>query len=240
MIAHLVVSRVAVFWKHPTLKKLGITWEDYVKERIMLYNTITKPSVAAQTDQNFFLISLVDEHINEVYPYLDDYWLDNERIAYVERNPEGLPHKNIVETVKQAVYELGLMGYTDVIVSRLDSDDLIHTDYVKNVKELLTLPNTFVDIADSYTYNLETGRVYQSGKYQKVVSPFVSVREKVEGFSAVSFAVDHNRVPEICHGFKSNEIKAIQVIHNNNMINKQGAQDITDNFPFEKYGMYFS
>lgn len=236
---HLLISRVGLYWRHPNLK---VSWEDYILQRVMLYNTITKPSIIAQSDQDFELVSLVDSDVFLTDPYYEDYILPNERVLKVQRySGGGYPKRNIVQRVQDLVHDYSLLGYKYVIVSRVDSDDLLHKDFIKEVKECLPeeITNFYVDMAESFTYDLNTGKAYQSHKYDNIVSPFVSVRENIEGFGCLPYAVEHSQVPEVIKGFKTNRIKAVQVIHENNMINKHRGNEIKD-FPFNEYGSFFS
>ena len=225
---HLIVSRVALKYNDPRVPD----WDKWAKERSYLYNMMTKPSLINQTNQNFILVSLVCPDLFDVDPYWGEFNIPNEvvlNIPYEFTYPFG----GIVNVVKDYVKTL---DSDEVIITRLDSDDLIRNDFVENVQRHLTVPNTYVDIQNSYTYNLETGKVFESAKYDFIVSPFVSVRERIRDFKCLAYAYQHHEIDKQIQGQKLSTIKAMQTIHNNNLVNKQSGWDITDTFSFNEWG----
>lgn len=234
---HILVSRVAINWKHPNQK---MNFEDWALKRIEIYNTITKPSIYAQSNKDFTLLSLVDEDFYLKYGG-DNYMqcMDNEEIILVKKDG-SYPKNNIVKAIQKYVSTIDSY-YDEVIVSRIDSDDLLHQDYVKEVQAAFNTKEKrdYVDIAYGMTINLLTGKVFLNKKYDNVISPFVSVREPVNNFECLSFEFEHSQLTFLT-GIKSRRVNAVQVIHDDNLVNKESGLDITSNFDYDKYGGFFS
>ena len=83
----------------------------------------------------------------------------------------------------------------------------------------------------------QTGKVFESAKYDFIVSPFVSVRERIRDFKCLAYAYQHHEIDKQIQGQKLSTIKAMQTIHNNNLVNKQSGWDITDTFSFNEWGV---
>lgn len=232
---HLLVSRVALKFHD---QRLTIPWEEWALQRIMMYNQVTKPSIINQTNQGFVLVSLVDESISLTDPMFKDYTLNNEIVVQVPTEKD-YPWKGIVKAVKDFMLDFRMDAESEVIVSRIDSDDLLHENFVDEVQEQFMNPAVrYVDVADSLTYSMIDGKVRKSNKYDSIVSPFVSVLEDVSDFKCLAYAHYHHDIDRLMKGVKSDKVKAIQVIHNMNLVNKIYGEVVED-FLFNKYGGYF-
>lgn len=233
---HILVSRVAIKMNHPNQT---MDWETWALKRLELYRTITIPSIAAQSNQDFTLISLVDEDFYMKYggDGFMYHGLDNE-VTLLVKSDGSYPKKNIVKVITKYIASF---DDDEVIVSRIDSDDLLHIDYIKEVRAAFNTKEKrdYVDIKVGMTYNINTGKAFLNKKYDVVISPFVSVREPVNQFDCLSFAFEHSQLSFLT-GIKSERIKAVQIIHGNNLINKESGIDITNKFMFNEYGGYFS
>lgn len=233
---HLLVSRLAIKWNHPNQK---LEWNEWLLNRLDLFNNITRQSIKNQTDQDFTLLTLIDESVAFSDVDLESKLLDNE-VSLIVPQENDYPWNGITNAVKDYINSLE-EPFDDVIITRIDSDDFLHEDFVHEVKNIFnTHPKlSYVDIADSLTYNIKTGCVFKSDKYINIISPFVSVREKTVDFKCLAYAMEHRKIGGCLSGVKSKKVNAIQAIHNNNLINKQTGKDITANFKFKEYGRYF-
>jgi len=231
---HLVVSRTALKWNHPNLK---LDWDEWVEDRLMLYNLITRRSIANQTNQDFTLITLVDEKLlrhehSLSYRQLHNFSLPNEVIIPVPRRDSY--HKT--EMIDRIKWYVDKINYDDdVIITRLDSDDAIEENFIDNVQSLLIKNNTYVDIKDSFTHNLNLNKSYQSNKYLSTISPFVSVRESIREFKCIPYYYQHTDIIKYCDGVKYSKLKAIQNIHGQNLFNKCSGEEIK--LDLTKYGV---
>ena len=230
-VKHLLISRVAVKWNHPQLgwrhEEINMLWDDWVKDSIQLYDKYCRPSLRQQTDQDFTLLSLVDENIKEFGNILENEVLIKLKSEgdFIKRIVNGI--NSYIETIKDE--------YEYIIVTRIDRDDCLRKDYVSNVKKGMLdgkITEKYLDLYFSYTYDVKKDIVYDSHKYYVTVSPFVSTMERIkEGkIRCVSFIVDHNIVPTLLNGRKANNLVAIQVIHENNLRNMVVGKEIKINY----------
>lgn len=225
---HLLISRVGIYWNHPNLK---ISWEEYIKDRIWLYNNLTKKSIKNQTNKNFILLSLYDKSLsNNIF----DNMLSNEKNLFIDRIENGnYPWNPIINSIKQFVKNKN-ENFNDIIVTRIDSDDLIHEQFVENVKSNLNNKYEFADINNVYHLDNKNNRIYSSNKYKSIISPFVSIKEKYNNFKCIPYSITHDKISQIIKGKKYNNLSGIQVIHNNNMINKINGK-LIKNFNLNEY-----
>jgi hypothetical protein len=102
----------------------------------------------------------------------------------------------------------------------------------KNLLNGEEITEKYVDIYYSFTYDALNNKIHNSNKYFNVVSPFVSVLEKINDgkIKCISFTVDHNMVNRYLSGIKANNLVAIQVIHKNNLKNKIVGDKIKINY----------
>lgn len=213
-VKHIIVTRLAIKWR---FNETNLSWEEWTKNSLNLMNEICRPSLKNQTDQDFTLLSLVDEELND---YGDV--LENEKILKIKSENNQYPKKEIIQRINKYVSKL--KGYDSIILTRLDRDDALRFDFIEKVKNyLLRSPNRYIDLNNSYTFDYEKKIVHKSKKYfNTFVSPFVSVHEKIENnkIKCISLLVDHNEVPRHIPGKKVNDLYAMQVIHGLNLVNR--------------------
>lgn len=212
-VKHLLVSRVAVKWRHG---ETGMSWEDWVRNSFMLYDKYCRPSIKKQIDQDFTLLSLVDESISDF-----GNKLQNEEIVFTSGDDI---RKTIIDGINGYVGNI-VNDYDYVIITRVDRDDCLKSDFVSEVKKHLISFNgeeRFVDLYRSFTYDVKHQVMYDSPKYYNMVSPFVSTIEKIDNgkIKCVSFAVDHTHVGQHLKGVKLKSLLAVQIIHEYNLKNK--------------------
>ena len=127
--------------------------EDYphLEERFKIFYNFTKPSFEAQTNTNFTWLIKINPNHKDLY---------------------GTFNNIKVEFVSQFPTHATPTGY--VLTSRVDCDDAIHQDYVKNIQDLF-LENQSTRIIDGngYRYISKTKEIYTFNNYNtKVSSPF--------------------------------------------------------------------
>lgn len=220
MIKYLIISRVALDWKHPNRK---LNWEKWVKDRLRIFDNYTRPSLKAQTDQDFTFASLVDKRILNNDLGIGKNKLKNEIFLPVEKigDTDGFPE--IFSSLISFVHEK-YTNYDSIISSQIDSDDMFRKDFVEKNKSLLKIGN-YSDIQESFTLDIRSGKVYISRKYLKMISPFVSVHERIDKLEFLSYKVYHHYVNKYIPGKKYKELQAIQIIHGHNIGNKRGKTE---------------
>lgn len=228
-VKHIIVTRLALKWRFSETK---LKWNDFLKESIRLMNTYTRPSLKNQKNQDFTLLSLVDESVTDFGNVLN-----NEVILKVptEKN-HAYPKKAMIKKVNE--YVSSLKGYDSIILTRLDRDDALRSDFIDKVQGyLLKNPESYIDLHNSITYNTKTKKSHDSKKYNNTfVSPFVSTHEKIEkgNIRCISLLVDHDQVPKYLKGKKVNDLYAMQVIHGRNLKNRIYGDTIDINL--KEYG----
>jgi len=227
-IKHVVVTRLALKWRFNETK---LNWDSWLKNSVELMDLFCRPSLRNQTNQNFMLLSLVDESV--------DYFgniLENETIIKVSSKNNEYPKQEMIQKINNYLNEFD--DVDAVILTRLDRDDCLHYKFLERVWEYLKDGDEkYVDLNYSLTYDLSKKIAYNSKKYYHTfVSPFVSTCEKIKkgNLRCISLLVDHNHVPQHLNGKKVNDLFAMQVIHENNLKNKIYGERIEINM--NEYG----
>ena len=208
---HIVVVRLA-------MKKLfvrrGVSWDEWVKRSIELYDTFLRPSLKRQTNQNFTILSLANEHLSSIGDMLDnEIWIKT-----------GKGHGLI-----QSINEQFVSNEKNLLITRIDRDDAVSEDFIEIVQERAKndiaqgITSKYYDICDVYKYDTETGDVMIDDRYNTMCSPFVTVLErpsKEEKIRCQPYSTPHTKIPTFVDGEKIKELKALQVIHGGNVLNK--------------------
>lgn len=208
-IKHIILTRLALKGEY---SNTGFNWDEWLENSIYLMNTICRPSLKNQIDQDFILLSFVDNSVN----YYGDI-LENEMIIKVY-------NKNLISYVNKYISE-NLKNYEYIIITRLDRDDALRYDFIQNIKKNILIDNEekYIDIKYSICYDLDNNMTYFSKKYfNNFISPFVSTLEKIVNgkIKCVPFLVQHPDVHKILPGEKNEDLLPIQTIHQYNLKNK--------------------
>ena len=216
MIKYIIVTRLALKWRY---QETNLSWNEWLNNSIFLMNNYCRPSLKNQTDQNFTILSLVDDSVTN-YGNI----LENEIILKVKAT-NSIKH-DIINTINE--YVSNLNDCDAVILTRLDRDDCLHKNFVNIVKTHLSSGiEQYIDLNDSIIYDSINNIAYDSKKYNNTfVSPFVSTYEKrINGkIKCYSFIEQHSTVSKFLNGKKIDDLIALQVIHQYNLKNKvQGS-----------------
>ena len=114
--------------QHYLISRLAVNLSFYVNND---FDNFTRKSLKNQTNQNFKLITLVSDKFLEISK---EFKLNNEEIVVFKNFNE------VCSLIKEKA------GSKDVIISRLDSDDCLHEQYINNVQKEFTLNKNY------YTY----------------------------------------------------------------------------------------
>jgi len=210
---HFIISRVALKWK---FKQVGMTWEAWLKESVELYDKYLRASLRKQAFQNFTLVTLVDESVTDEQL---GHRLKNEIVVRVFR-------MNIIHALRS---QIDLSGMDKILITRCDRDDVLRNNFVHQLQMLLAAdkqPPFYFDIMSYYIWN---GR--QLNKFQYMsdrTSPFVSTLEKVKEGKAVfyPYKYKHGYVIDQMGGVKDDSLRAIQVIHKHNVLNRMEGRQV--------------
>jgi hypothetical protein len=213
---HIIISRVAMKWYDENgelicKSKLGLTWEEWLKNSIRLYDTYCRPSLKNQSNKNFILLTIVDESVVDVGPVLP-----NEHIIRIGQVSElgSAIEKFITKNVEERIY----------LLSRLDRDDCYSRDFVdslqKKANEYLGKadePSNFYFDIDHYNMYDPVTNVFTTAKYGDRTSPFTSILTDSPGIGIYS---GHGRIKEKMMGTKVSSLEVLQIIHGENISNR--------------------
>lgn len=204
---HYIISRVALKWR---FAELGMSWEEWLKNSIELYDKYCRASLRNQTNQNFTLVSVVDESVNDI-----GVLLPNEIIVKIQKK----------ETFKQALNR-ALPKEEKLLITRIDRDDCLNKNFVEKLN--LYVKNEckkqqYIDTENVFRLNIQTNELFLGVKYKTMVSPFVSSFENLNSVGLIKcypYSIAHNKLPEILKGIKISTLSALQIVHENNILNK--------------------
>ena len=220
MYKHIIISRVALKLNY----KRNDSWDVWSSNRLKMFNEYTRQSLKQQTNQNFTLISLVDESLVD----LGDV-LDNEIIIKLPSLEHLDPGSEVLSVIKDSINGLGIFEVGDILISsRIDSDDAYNSDFVDIIqKEMVNRKlkiNTFIDIINHHQYDLVNNIQYISNRYHtNTTSPFVSLISYINEKGFVDKLVtdyQHTHIKDKFKGIKLSGLSPLQVIHGNNVMNK--------------------
>jgi len=180
----------------------------WMRRRIREFEEWTAPSINIQTELNFDWIILLDQntpdgYIKQIQGVLEDTAKNvNCTILYMEELDSYL---NTEE-------------HKFIITSRVDNDDILHSDYIKEIQESFESKVQVIDV-DGEQWDTQTNKYYTSGRDGKN-SPFLSLVEKTDMDIKTCFEHDHTYMPWYYESKKIDKVLYTQVLHNNNIANK--------------------
>lgn len=189
--------------------------DDWMSNRMWLFENFCLPSVINQTNKNFTWLLYFDTTTSDNFKKLiteitQNY--TNIKVFYID----GMPNfKNeiqeyISENTKNASY---------LITSRIDNDDCIHKNFIEEVqKKFRNQDYQAIDIIQGYSLQVEPN--YILGKKEHIFNPFISLIEKNENPKTV-WENDHNmwkketRITQI-----TDKRLWMSIIHQKNKVNE--------------------
>lgn len=144
----------------------------WMTNRIQIFNSFTLPSVSAQTCKNFKWLLLFDPSTKETNPDFLDRMTQYDFCIPVFLD---LEKTSLTEGIKKAINKHLLPGTNHVITTRIDNDDAIHEDFIKNIQKNFTPEqNYIVNFTDGYGYSDNRLSIAQRNK----VNPFATFCEE--------------------------------------------------------------
>lgn len=189
--------------------------EDWMINRMWLFENFCMPSVVNQTNKNFTWLL-----------YFDTTTSDNfkEIILKITQN-----HSNIsvffidgMPSFKGEIQEYILnntKNYSHIITSRIDNDDCIHKDFINEIQlKFNNQDYQAIDIIQGYSLQIEPNFIL--GKKEHIFNPFISLIEKNDDPKTV-WENDHNmwkketRITQI-----TDKRLWMSIIHQKNKVNE--------------------
>lgn len=218
---HFIITRFnlrKVDWKRDK-STAEVLDEDWLEERIKLFLNFCFPSVVNQRSRNFkWLIFFEKDSRPKLGRVLEKL---NAHSFIIPVFVEG--YNEFQEQLPIFLQEIMSKGARRLITTRLDNDDAIHEDFVKETQELL-------EVAGSDTIlHFPYGLCFQHGNKNKLalqyypLNQFLSLQESVDGvqFPKTVCSTEHDKWGEdhrILSG--GDRPRWLQVVHNRNMMNR--------------------
>ncbi|MEL1241957.1 glycosyltransferase [Flavobacterium flavipallidum] len=189
--------------------------DDWMEDRMWLFENFCFPSVTAQENQNFEWLLFFDITTNQKfkerittltnnYPNIKTFFIDGMPVFYDEIQ------KYIGTNSKEK---------THLITSRIDNDDSISKYFIDEVqKQFSSQEYQAIDIINGYTLQVKPNFIL--GKKEHIFNPFISLIEKNTNPKTVWFS-DHNmwkketRITQI-----TNKRLWLSIIHEKNKVNE--------------------
>jgi hypothetical protein len=180
-----------------TRYNIGAFNERWLEYRQKLFETITLPSIDAQSEKNFIWVLAIDSRTSERYrKRLDELMATRPHIRLLEVE---LFHDHIPAMVQWCRDAAAAAGVTHMLTSRLDNDDALHSDLFariqhharKVLEENRELPAL---IAPSMGYQWVPASGSGFPAFHDSPSTGTSLLESVDKFESV-FMVPHHLLP---------------------------------------------
>lgn len=188
----------------------------HLAERLGLFFQLTRPSIKAQTNQNFEWLILCD------YP----------PVAVIEATylPPGTYKGtrltgNYIEYMKEKTKDEDL-----VLMTRLDNDDILMPDFVDSVQNAAKNFGATNRLYEFWGYRLDlrTGKFYRDEWYhRKLTSPFLTLAQDPKKLKTV-YCTNHSKMWKKFPLTVIPTRKWVQVIHDNNWLLNTGNEDYWD------------
>ena len=232
---HVLITRFALrFVKgHRNNKYEGRNWVEY---RMGLFRDYCLPSVQAQTFQDFDWWFLVDYNFSG---------LMNKHVNELNRHGKCLFMTDKWSEKQDGVGKTLSKYYKDkwVCSTRLDSDDMIHNEFMALVADAAKEKEEWISFPHGYFLKEATGK-YMSREY--LTNPFISYVEYADPFTSV-MKINHIRVGKRGPGIQTIVTPAwVQVDHGDNIKNDAGkrfsnfdaealdAEELDDRFTYKR------
>lgn len=230
MIEHFIITRFNLHktdWKRDR-SQVEVLDDSWLEERIELFLDFCFPSVVNQSTENFKWLIFFEKASRpklgrlpeqlKAWPFIEPVFVEG-----YEEFQEELP-KLLQERMEKAAQT--------IITTRLDNDDALHKDFVKDTRELLA--KTDPDTVLHFPY----GFCFQQGKRNKLalqhypLNQFLSLLESVEVARPLLtvYGCEHDKWGE-AHTILSggNKPRWLQVVHERNMANRFGGALVFSN-----------
>lgn len=222
MFKHYLITRFNL--KNPdwdvTKNNETLLTDEWMEDRMWLFENFCFPSVAAQTNKNFNWLLFFDTSTPEKYKKAIADLISsraNIKAFYINGMPEFYPaiQQFISEDSKNTPY---------LITSRIDNDDCIHKNFIDEVQQKFKSQDyQAIDIIQGYSLQVKPRFIL--GKKEHIFNPFISLIEKNESPKTVWFN-DHTlwkketRITQI-----TDKRLWMSIIHEKNKVNEFDGYD---------------
>lgn len=194
--------------------------DDWMEDRMWLFENFCFPSVTAQANKNFTWLLYLDITTGEVFKHrIEALVADfaNIEVFYIDGMPSFYAEIKKRITAKSS-------GAPYLITSRIDNDDCIHKDFIGEVqKRFNSQEYRAIDVIKGYSLQIKPD--FMLGKKEHIFNPFISLIEKNDDPKTV-WHNDHNlwknekRITQV-----KNKRLWMSIIHEKNKVNEFDGYD---------------
>lgn len=215
MPAVVILTRFNLYMKFGDAEPPNLN-RDWLERRVQLFEHLCQPSVANQTYKDFRWLVMLDPRTpQDIVDRL------NSLQAVDARGVENPEHKALGRMLAESVSD------DWIITANLDSDDMLHRDFVKDLVESFQIQppreKTFLVFPTGYT--VAGGKYY---RMEYLSNQFRAIAEPVSDCETV-FAVDHHKVGDLPNVRVVNDRpRWAMIVHGTNVANKIiGVRDLS-------------
>lgn len=198
---------------------------DYLEKRLHLFDQYAYISMRKQTNQNFKWILLFDKYTPKKYY---EKYLKYKNIVILKAEGEMNEWQAHFRNWIYKNIKLDKLDY--LITSRIDSDDVVHPEYMDNMQKCLFTKTHLVDSL-GYQLDVKTGKYYTAKKYEKMSSPFITLVERLTPGKDPETVVktDHPKMMKHFPLMRLHKRLFLQIVHDENLTNKINGDPVDKN-----------
>ncbi len=193
-----------------TLARKSVISPEWFERRREIFERYCLPSVVGQTMPYFAWIILLDAHTSDK----EVAWFagKDERIVpvLVEQGPDG---DRAGGAAGEQASEVVRGGAGWVTTTRLDSDDMLHPEYLERLLEVVSEERRFVEFKEGLYYDLDSGAtcyaVQPSNAFSTLVEPAWDAK--------TIYCIEHHKIREVGAVLALDTLGWLASIHESNM-----------------------
>lgn len=208
---HIILTRFNLQYEKESTVHINTEW---LEERFRLFESYCLPSITGQTSQVFTWVILASDQTPEIYKER----LNNYMIQYENIDIRFCPY---YEDINQLYQDIGFhycLGYSHLLSTRLDSDDMLAFDFVERLQSHITSQtksNTILSFYSGIQW-FENFDISLSASYKK--NHFLSFYEPVEKIRTC-IGINHTEVPDNLLVTLEEKGMWCEIVHRHNMCN---------------------
>lgn len=190
---HFVFTRVNLGYKDRIgkIKKDLFNEESWLDYRFDIFYNTCLPSMINQTNQEFIWFIYLDIETPKKYIEAVKNKIEGKQnvIVLLKAGSFG----SVLQHAKDSILDFGVERFDYLITTRIDSDDMIHSDYINEIQKRFNYQKyASINFNKGFVYDL---RFKLLGTAINKSNPFISVIEKVDplGFFKTVFHIEHSK-----------------------------------------------
>jgi len=185
---HLLITRLNVGYIERCASK-GVDPNIWINNRLNLFFNYTLPSIAKQSEKSFHWVIFVDAETP--ISILEKLESNLKKYSKIELKKYSGSFGDWRKQVKESVAEIITQDVEFLISTRVDSDDIVHCDFIKIIQSYFENQNYLpLNFDKGYLLDASSGIISKKSNFS---NPFVSLIEKksVSGYLTVYHKMHH-------------------------------------------------